>query len=158
MPKKRVVRRRRPSRTTGGLGHHWTRLPRWVRIVASWGTVVGIVAGAIVSGVKSWEYIEPWWVATHAYVNEKVEDTVKPIHNGQVQTNFVLRDIQLDAAKGKLEAAVNDLAKWQLELAKPDTPEIAKNLINDRLRNLTDTRENLNRQIRSIEREKATQH
>jgi hypothetical protein len=37
-----------------------------VRIVASWGTVVGIVAGAIVSGVKSWEYIEPWWVATHA--------------------------------------------------------------------------------------------
>jgi hypothetical protein len=158
MPKKRVVRRRRTP-TTGGIGHHWSRLPRWVRIAAAWGSVVGVVAGAIVSANKSWEYIEPWWYVSHAYLhNDYTDTTIKPVKSSIDTVAGKLSDIQYDAAKGKREATVNDIAKWQLELNKPDNNETARNLINERLRNLTDTRESLDRQIRSIERARAQEH
>jgi hypothetical protein len=157
MPKKRAVRRRRAT-TTGGLGHHWSRLPRWVRVVAAWGSVVGIVAGAIVSANKSWEYVDPYWIATHAYVHDATTSNIKPVKSSLDTVSGTLRDIQYDAAKGKREAAVNDIAKWQLELNKPDNNEVARNLINERLRNLTDTRDSLDRQIRAIERARAAEH
>ena len=151
----------RPPRRTPrhrGLGAQWLRLPRWVRFLASWGTAIGALAGAIVACAKSWEYLEPYWFATHAYVGEQLDTVTTDMKAADSRTNFTLRDMQIDFAKGKLESTANEIAKWQLELGKQDNNETAKNLINDRLRSLTDTRENLNRQIRSIERAKAAEH
>lgn len=125
-----------------------------------WGGAVGVIAGAIVSANKSWEYIEPWWYASHSYVRDHAAETIKPVKSSIDIVSGKLGDIMLDAAKKDREVKVNDIAKWQLELGKPENSgnETARNLINERLRNLTDTREALDRQIRSIERVKAQEH
>lgn len=125
-----------------------------------WGGAVGVVTGAVVSGFKSAEYIEPYWYASHWYVRNHATETLKPVKSSMDIILGKVGDVQYDAAKDKRERAVNDVAKWQLELGKPENSnnETARNLINERLRNLTDTRENLDRQIRAIERAKAQEH
>lgn len=93
----------------------------------------------VTGAAAAWPHVEPWLAAHRGYVRFVVNENKE-----------VLRDVQLDLANQKRESVEDSKSKWQLELSKAAT-EQARDLIQQRLRELERIHERLNSQIRSIE-------
>jgi hypothetical protein len=115
------------------------------------------VAGAlavIVPAVKGLQYLDevtdPWQPASHPFVYKHVGDVDKKAEAIGTQNTAILRELQIDTARGKREATLNDIKKWQLEMEKPGIDGNLKEFIKQQIDTLTATRDKLDNQIKTL--------
>jgi outer membrane protein assembly factor BamE (lipoprotein component of BamABCDE complex) len=156
MPRRRATQRRQ----TGILVRLAAAVSRNPR--KFWGTIAFIIgAPAAIAGF--YNYVEPWFYTSHQMTREvadgiKKEDQAKIEALRQaalqaVQRNYAAtRDTQLELAEGKRDQTVENIAKWNLELAKAtktndrDSQEMATKIITA----LTSIKEKLDAQIKTL--------
>jgi hypothetical protein len=108
------------------------------------------VTGAIVGVDKAVPVVEPWWYVNRQLLRDTKADITKDRKVAENQIIRKLDSIQLDVSRGKLDNTDNDIAKWNNELAKPDTD---RDLANKSLRKLDQDKRALERQIKTLEEE-----
>jgi hypothetical protein len=108
---------------------------------------VAAIGGAVAAVPK----IEPVFPAHRLYVREEVRHVHDTIQMAQDASIRALRDVQVEQAEGKREAADDALATWQLKLSGT-TDETAKQLIRERIRALENTQRKLDGQINTLNR------
>jgi hypothetical protein len=118
-----------------------------------WMTVGGALA-VIVPAVKGIQYLDevtdPWQPASHPFVYKHVGDVDKKAEAIGTQNQTILRELQIDTARGKREATLNDIKKWQLELEKPGVDQTLKGFIQQQIDTLAATRDKLDAQIKTL--------
>ena len=112
---------------------------------------VSLLAGTIVAVAKALPVVEPYAPAHRAYVREQHDDTVQIAQSAAKENQAILRDLQVEAAEGKLAATTNDLAKWNLELNKA-ADESTKDIIRRQINTLEATKRKLEAQINTLNR------
>lgn len=113
--------------------------------------VVGAFTGAIVGGAAAWTIVEPYMIAHRGYVRFVTMQFADKSDAAQNQSRRVIRDLQVEQADGKRDAAEEAIFKWGLELSKA-TDEQAKQLITARIRELQNTKQKLDNQIDTLNR------
>ena len=113
-----------------------------------------MVLGGIVPAVKGIQYLDEvtdqWQPASHPFVYKHVGDVDKKAEAIGTQNTAILRELQIDTAKGKREATLNDIKKWQLEMEKPGIDGNLKEFIKQQIDTLTSTRDKLDAQIKTL--------
>lgn len=100
---------------------------------------LAIVFGLIVAIPQTWSTVAS---PIHSYVDGRVDMKI-----GTLPTT--VRDLQLEAAEGKLTATKNDQVKWEVELRKTKD-QVTRDLINKQMRELENTRGRLEQQIKTL--------
>jgi hypothetical protein len=110
--------------------------------------VIGITS-SIIGVHNAAPVVEPWWFAHRLYVRDTSTSIKQELEKKETETLKAVNELQLDFARGKRDEAENNIAKWQNELSKPDSN---KDLVGQQLRSLQDTKSELERQIRTLQR------
>ncbi|HEX4919827.1 MAG TPA: hypothetical protein VFV92_03710, partial [Candidatus Bathyarchaeia archaeon] len=91
------------------------------------------------------------------FVIEFVGDVQKPIQQQLQSSNEILRDIQIEAFEGKLDANKDAVAKWSLEKDKAADPN-TKNMIDQHIKELVSSGDRLKGQLDNLRMLKAKAH
>lgn len=119
-------------------------------------TTVGVIAGAITAAASAYVVIEPVMPALRYYVRDLVRDVIHTAQDTAKDNGRILRDLQIEQAEGKRDATINDIAKWQIELAKA-LDDNSKEIIMRQLKSLDAARRNLEAQIDTLSRSRSAQ-
>jgi hypothetical protein len=111
---------------------------------------IGATATTIVGMNQAWPIIERRWPATHEYVQLAMDEVRRELKNSIDNTTWTLRDIQVEATEGKLEANKDLVAKWTLERTKTSDP-ITQSMIDQRLKELNATDKRLQEQLKMLQ-------
>ena len=112
-------------------------------------------------------YVEPWWYASRWYARDQATTKAAEVKEAEdariealrqsalqaVQRNYAAtRDTQLELAEGKRDQAVENIAKWNLELAKAvkANDQTSQDMANRIINSLTTLRDKLNAQINTL--------
>jgi hypothetical protein len=107
--------------------------------------LVGAIAGAMTGVASAWSQFELPMFATRGYVAVQIG----PLKLAFDNTGKAVRDLQIEAAEGKLAQTKDALAKWKLEGLKTSDPT-SKELIHKQQRELEATQERLEDQLKSL--------
>lgn len=123
----------------------YRRLMYWGKLVG----MIGVTAGAIVSAAAAWPLIEPYLAAHRGYVRYVAGEVSNGASTAQSESRKVIRDLQVEQAEGKRDAAAGDLVKWEIELGKTSNDQ-TRALIEKQMRELTVTKHRLDSQIETL--------
>jgi hypothetical protein len=110
-----------------------------------WTAAIVFVVTAVTAGGSAVAYTRSVIDAT---IDARVEAKVGRVLVAQAHG---LYELQLDLARGKRDAADDSIIDWQLKSGAITDPT-AQRIVGDRLRSLTNTRDALQRQIETLER------
>ena len=119
--------------------------------MAALGLIIAL-GGAIKVTPDIYNAIEPIWYASRAYARDLQSVTIKEAQSIGERNNVILRDLQIEQAEGKRDAAANDIAKWNVELAKAEKQNDAALAykIRDAISKLTSIHDRLDAQIKTL--------
>lgn len=125
-----------------------------IRKIAWAAGIVATISGGIVGYAKAWPEIEPWWWASRGFVYSQVDSARSQFKQAQDSTAAILRDLQIEQAEGKRDAAKEAKAKWGVELNKTADP-ITREMIDRHINELEASVGKLDSQIRTLNRMRA---
>lgn len=160
MPKKKTA--------TGAKSSSWSRLPAPVRVLLPWATAA---TAFIVLAINLEKFIPIWarWqFASHEYVDgtvnsakkeikRDIDDTKTELKSSLDSTNYILRDMQIEQAQGKLDANADAITKWKIELSKAQDPQ-TRVLVEGTIKDLESRVRSLSDQINTLSSIRARVH
>lgn len=128
----------------------WRLLPPWGKVTAVTGIVIGLTGS--VGGIRAtWPVLRLALPALVFYVDTTLEDARGEFKNTQNTTLSVLRDMQIEQAEGKRDAAKEAKAKWSVELGKTKD-SVSRDMIERHINDLDATAGKLDGQIKTLNR------
>ena len=111
---------------------------------------IGLVFGTVTKVSESWEYIGPKLPPTTEYMQRFVNDKIGT-------TNQILRELQVDFAHDKLEAAKRDFNNTQAKTLEPLYKENSsyRDMVDRNAAETRDTIDRLQKQLRTLDRIKS---
>jgi hypothetical protein len=85
----------------------------------------------------------------HGLIDGRVDMKFGPLQFAFEGTSAVVRDLQIEAAEGKLAANRDSYIKWEIELRKTKDPS-SREIIQKQMRELEATRGGLEQQLRTL--------
>jgi hypothetical protein len=85
----------------------------------------------------------------HGLIDGRVDIKFGPLQYAFEGTNSVVRDLQIEAAEGKLANNRDSYVKWEIELRKTRDPS-SREIIQRQMRELELTRGGLEQQLRTL--------
>lgn len=135
----------------------WQQLSPKTRKIVTISSAVTVFLGTIISINKAAPIMEPWAPAHRMYVRDYADGIKNELQTADTGNSYILRDLQIEQAEGKRDAAKNDITKWNLELAKTKDPS-TRALIDKTIIDLNANYEKLQEQIRTLTKMRAALH
>lgn len=163
MAKKKVAASARKEKSST-----WSRLPWPIRYALPWVTAATAFIVLVINLDKASPIWDRWQFASHEWVVHKVDkakdDIKKDIENNSRDlkntidgTNYILRDMQIEQAQGKLDANNDAMTKWKVELGKTQD-EQTRSMIEGTIRDLNLRVRALNAQLNDLTSARARAH
>lgn len=128
-----------------------TKMVLWIA-----GAVV-TVTGAVVGINNALPVLEPYAPATHSFTRELTDGLDKRLTQAQNNTAYILRDIQIEQAQGKIDATSDAVVKWKLERSKTQDP-VTQSMIDSHVNDLGAQAQRLHEQLKVLQQIKAKEH